>query len=262
MDGFDTETTPQYSHNVGMGKFSDGFIHPSESDYEELRWELIREMTEMKGLAEWLFPWSLHGDGMMFSLSDNSSMTSEDCSDQHAFQSRCDEIMSAGNTNWAVSRFGEKREKLFTQLGFTQMVDEKRFHHLWLDVWADEWTHVASIVEGEVVDSGYEDGEGNYGWYVVIKKEDSEWPLYFFIGHLDPETIPKKGSKLSTGDPIGQLGSMEQNGGYFYHLHLQILTQEGFQNGYQYKGYETEENFQNIEQYVLDPRSYFKWLQG
>jgi len=50
---------------------------------------------------------------------------------------------------------------------------------------------------------------------------------YFLYGHLDPAKCPLKlGDKVKGGDIIGYIGDGEVNGGWFPHLHLQIMTEQ------------------------------------
>ena len=195
------------------------------------------------------------GKGVFIDLSDKGNIFSEcDIKDQQAVQVYADELMSSENTNWAISDFGERREKFFRELDAQQMVREKRFYHLGVDIWMSVNSEIFAPLDGKVVEASYEEGFGNYGGYIVLQHTIDSEIFYSFYGHLNPKILPEEGAELKAGDKLAQLGDMTQNGGYFYHTHLQILTQEGYDEGFAHKGYATDEIFSEIERYVLDPR--------
>lgn len=258
MDGTTVQSTPRYTHGVGMGIFSDGFVQVSEDEYKSIQDDVSEELAYMGYFCNQLFPEYAQGDGLILPLSDGSPFVWENVWSQDIFQEEMDLHMRQHSTNWAISRFGEKRKDLFHELKFDQMTEEGRFYHLGLDIWADAGTEVASLVDGVVVDSWSESGSGNYGGYVCLKSESNMWnPVYIFIGHLDPNSVPEVGMSIQKSEIIGVLGSSDVNGGYFHHAHVQVITQEGYEAGYQFKWYATEQDFENIQKHVLDPSDFF-----
>jgi len=197
------------------------------------------------------------GNGVEISLKDGSEvLNSVDIKDQNALQSYGDNLMSDNNTNWAVSYFGEMRKQMFLDLDAKQMVDEKRFFHLGIDIWMPLGSRLFSPIDGEVIEAEYESGFGNYGGFVLIKHTVGNNAIYSFYGHLNPDFLPDIGTRLSAGTQFAQIGDMTQNGGYFYHTHLQILTEEGYKNGFLHKGYADKETFDGINKFVLDPAGF------
>ncbi|MBB1553877.1 hypothetical protein HG442_000510 [Candidatus Gracilibacteria bacterium] len=63
--------------------------------------------------------------------------------------------------------------------------------------------------------------------------------------------------KISRETPMADISDFEDNGGYFYPLHLQIITEKGRQNGFFSKGYCTKEDRDTISAYTLDPTNFF-----
>lgn len=205
-----------------------------------------------------IFADKLKGAGVFVSLADGSEVFEKiDINDQKALQAYADDLMSEANTNWAVSDFGENRKFMFSELGHLQMVEEGRFFHLGLDIWAPVGFELFAPLAGEIVVSEYEAGAGNYGGMVVVKHEVEKQTFYTVYGHLNKDKLPVLGL-IQKADRIGFLGEMDSNGGYFYHVHLQVLTEVGFKKGFTNKGYATLEDFQKIEKYCLDPRFLFK----
>jgi murein DD-endopeptidase MepM/ murein hydrolase activator NlpD len=82
---------------------------------------------------------------------------------------------------------------------------------------------VASQSNGIVVDSWMHniDFDG-WGGRVVIRDENG---LYWMYGHLD-RSILGLDEHVKKGDIVGKIGNSNENGGWFPHLHLQVMTDE------------------------------------
>ena len=194
------------------------------------------------------------GKGVFFDLSDASSLHNLlNLGDQTELQKYAEQLMEKCQTNWGISSFGEYRQKMFTALGFKQMVDQKRFYHLGLDFWGPIGTAIYSPFDATIIQSQYESGNGNYGGMTVIQFNIDAKIYYAVFGHLDIDSLADVGIKVEKGMEIGRFGNIECNGGYFYHTHIQVLTQKGYDDGFAYQGYATKETWQNISEYCLDP---------
>jgi len=166
---------------------------------------------------------------------------------QSALQSSLESVAIKENAEWSVSGYLENRATILRN--YPQMVAEERFYHLGIDIGAPCGTKLYAPLDCEAAASGYEEGEGNYGGFTVLKCN----PLYMLFGHLDPGKLPPVGAKLKKGEGFAQLGNMEQNGGWYYHTHLQILTQMAFDEGWAGKGYCKESELAEIDRYCPDP---------
>jgi hypothetical protein len=76
------------------------------------------------------------------------------------------------------------------------------------------------------------------------------------FGHLNPATFPSVGVNLRKGEEFAKFGDMEQNGNWFYHTHLQILTQIAYDKGWRTKGYCKESEILIIDEYCPNPFNY------
>ena len=130
---------------------------------------------------------------------------------------------------------------MFTTLGYEQMVAQKRFYHLGLDFWGPIVTAIYSPFDATIVESQYESGDGNYGGMVVVQFNIDTSTYYAVFGHIDIHSLPAIGTKVKKGMEIGRFGNIECNGGYFYHTHIQVLTQKGYDKGFTYQGYVNQE---------------------
>jgi hypothetical protein len=164
---------------------------------------------------------------------------------------------------WGFSPYLEHRETLLGDC--PQMVSEGRFIHLGLDVIVELGTPLHAPLEAVVTEIGYESGEGNYGGFVLLKHEAPETdgtsgfnPFYSFYGHLCRERLPAVGKRLAAGEAFAEIGDFHENGNWFHHTHLQVITAAGLARGYLSKGYCAEADLGEINALCPSPISLFK----
>lgn len=102
---------------------------------------------------------------------------------------------------------------------------------------------VKSLCHGEVFHVMHDTSEHN-GWGGRLIIKDTINNRFLLYGHLDPATMLKTKTKVVPGDIIATIGEPNVNGGWFRHLHLQIMTQEHV------KQYEDREHL--IDGYTFD----------
>jgi hypothetical protein len=137
---------------------------------------------------------------------------------------------------WGLSPYLEERDTLLRDC--PQMVAEKRFIHLGLDVIVPLATPLHAPLDGVVAESGYEEGEGNYGGYVLLKHANPAFETFYsFYGHLCRDRLPSAGQAFPAGSPFAEIGDYHENGNWFHHTHIQVITQRGLDSGYAAKGY-------------------------
>ena len=176
----------------------------------------------------------------------------KDPADQDELMLAITESMRINNSTLACGGFLENRKKLFESLG-THHVEQERFVHLGVDIvpLSSDGTEIHLPLPGKVIETGYESGDGNYGGYVLIRHEK----FYTFYGHLDKDHVVLPNHQLNAGEVIGKLGNSTVNGGYFPHLHLQVITELGLNEGYKLIGYCKLNQTGTIQERVLDPTS-------
>ena len=171
---------------------------------------------------------------------------------QHEIQNLMERIMFQSGTRWSVSGYLENRATILRN--YPQMVIEGRFYHLGIDINVPCGTKLFAPYDCEVVVSDYEEGQGNYGGLTVLKCGiQSAGMVYLLFGHLNPEKLPCVGARLAQGMEFAQIGDMTQNGNWFYHTHLQVLTQKAFDEGWVSKGYCRESELVFIDEYCPNP---------
>jgi len=198
-----------------------------------------------------VFP-GLKGDPFIADLSTNSPLLQGmDVRDQEGFQRVLDEKMGS-EYRWGVSPYLERRDTLLGDC--PQMVADKRFIHLGLDVIVGLGTPLHAPLDATVAESGYESGEGNYGCYVLLKHESLSFETFYsFYGHLGRDRLPPAGKTFPAGAAFAEIGDFHENGNWFHHTHIQVITQKGLEMGYASKGYCSEEDLVEMNDLCPSP---------
>lgn len=184
----------------------------------------------------------LKGDPYVADLSLTSPLLRDcDSRDQKRFQALLDTEMATGGHRWGVAPYLERRDTLLGDC--PQMVAEQRFFHLGLDVIVPLGTPLHAPLDAVVAETGYEAGEGNYGGYVLLRHDSPYFDTFYsFYGHLCKTRLPATGKIFSAGQAFARIGDFHENGNWFYHTHIQVITAEGHAAGYTTKGYCAEKD--------------------
>ena len=192
------------------------------------------------------------GEPQLFDLSGaNSELIRLDVKNQSEFQKYVDQGLRNANRQWGIAGYLEKRDTLLAHL--PQMVNEERFYHLGVDIILPKDFQLHMPIQGTVIRTGYEEGKGNYGGFVLAKHNINNGIFYSFWGHLNLESLPQNNVELQGGEPLARIGGFEENGDWFYHTHLQIITEKGLKEGFLEKGYCSEKLLPVIDQYCPSP---------
>lgn len=203
-----------------------------------------------------VFP-NLRGAPFILDLSPESKMFQlADMKDQRAFQQDLERRME-GKFSWGIGAYLERRDTVLAK--YPQMVEEERFIHLGLDVIVPLGEKLHAPLDAVVQETGYEEGDGNYGGYVLLRHESSfHETFYSFYGHLRRATLPQTGKTFTAGKPFAEIGDFHENGNWFYHTHIQVLTQKGYELGYTSKGYCSTKDLLEIHTICPSPIPLFK----
>jgi len=199
----------------------------------------------------------LKGDPFIADLSVRSPLLEGvDMRDQKRFQAVLEEKMGI-EYHWGVSSYLERRDTLLADC--PQMVAEKRFIHLGLDVIVPLGTPLHAPLDAVVAESGYESGEGNYGGYVLLKHASSYFETFYsFYGHLCKDRLPAANQVFSAGAAFAAIGDFHENGNWFHHTHIQVITRKGLKLGYVSKGYCAVQDLAAINDLCPSPIPLFK----
>jgi hypothetical protein len=198
-----------------------------------------------------VFP-GLQGDPFFADLSRTSTLLKGiDARDQQLFQSVLEAKMGRRH-QWGLCPYLERRDTLLADC--PQMVAEKRFFHLGLDVIVPVGTVLHAPLDAVVAQSGFESGEGNYGGYVLLEHTHPEFETFFsFYGHLCKDRLPGTGRSLKAGEAFAAIGDFHENGNWFYHTHIQVITGQGLERGFVSKGYCSQEDLPPIQDLCPSP---------
>ena len=205
-----------------------------------------------KECVQSLFP-HLIGAPLLVDLSTGSPFVEGmDLYNQAVLQQRIEQSMRDGNFSWGISLYLEDRMSLLS--GCPQMVQEGRFFHLGLDIIVPVHTQLHAPLQAVVKESGYEAGTGNYGGFVLLEHTLSGGEVFYSLyGHLAKDSLPTLGTHLKAGDVFARIGDYHENGGWFHHTHVQVITQKGLDQGYLSKGYCTNTMLAEIDALCPSP---------
>jgi hypothetical protein len=202
-----------------------------------------------------IFP-NIKGEPLLIDLSPAGPLLKGlDVRDQVAFQKRIDQEMGE-QFSWGLSTYLERRETLLGDC--PQMVADQRFIHLGLDIIVGFGTPLHAPLDGVVAECGYESGEGNYGGFVLLRHESPYFTTFYsFYGHLRRDSLPAPDTVVPGGHPFAEIGDFHENGNWFHHTHLQIVTEEGLGQGYITKGYCNENDLKRMNDLCPSPLHLF-----
>jgi len=168
---------------------------------------------------------------------------------EEAIEWRFGEIKKAGR-QWGYSGYLEDNSK---QLKSKTVFDGGRFMHLGIDLHVYLGIKLHAPLEGKVVVSEYEEGAGNYGGMTVLEHNVNGSVFYSLYGHLSVKDLPKLGAIIKKGEAFASIGDVHENGNWAYHTHMQVLTEEGYNNGWVHKGFCTVADLTSIYKLCPDP---------
>ena len=176
--------------------------------------------------------------------------------DTREFQLWLDQAMADAGTDWALASYLENREPVLSK--YPQMRAEQRWYHLGLDIAVPLDTPLYAPLDGRVVESNYEPGDGNYGGHVLLAHEGPDFETFYSLyGHLNRQSLPQAGTAFKAGECFARIGDFLDNGNWFHHTHLQVITQKGLDQGWLSKGYCAASDLGEMEQLCPSPLALF-----
>jgi hypothetical protein len=200
---------------------------------------------------------ALKGDPLPLDLSiENHLLEQIDVRDQRNLQFVLEGQMAAGS-NWGLGGYLERRDHLVRDC--PQMVAEERYYHLGLDIMVPLNSALHAPLDAVVSQVGYEKGEGNYGGFILLKHTGpGVEAFYSFYGHLNPASLAPAATHLKAGDEFARIGDFHENGNWYHHTHLQMITAGGLKKGYLHKGYCARKDLSEVSKLCPDPLPLFK----
>jgi len=138
--------------------------------------------------------------------------------------------------------FLEKRG-FYTADQYTKGKQMARDLHIGVDIWLPAGTPVFAPLDGIIHSFAYNEQPLDYGGTIILQHEWNGKRFFTLYGHVSKNSVQglKSGAFISKGTQIAELGSPEENGGWYPHLHLQIIKNMGRFSG-DYPGVVAEKN--------------------
>lgn len=125
--------------------------------------------------------------------------------------------------------------------------------HIGIDIWLPEGTPVFAPLDSRVHSFAYNDKPLDYGGTIILEHREGPLQFYTLYGHLSKASVKglEVGQFIARGAEFCQLGGREENGGWYPHLHLQLIKNIGPFSG-DYPGVVSEQN-ENLISNCPDP---------
>lgn len=118
---------------------------------------------------------------------------------------------------------------------FDNGVDEPRFLHLGVDIWAAAGTAIYAPLPGKIHSFNDNNNHGDYGPTIILEHDLDGLLLYSLYGHLSRKDLKglRVDDPIGINQKIGSFGAIAENGHWPPHLHFQLMfDMEGQQGDY------------------------------
>lgn len=177
--------------------------------------------------------------------------------DFQKFQAGVFEEIAKGGASWGIGPYLEDRSSLLRN--YPDMIAEGRVFHVGLDIVVPPDLPLFAPIKGVVFETLVEKGLGSYGGIVILEHFLSGLTFYSLYGHLKTRFLVQPGQKLEAGEIFGEVGAGEDSGGWFTHVHLQILTEKAMAIGWKLKGYVSKEGLPRVGEIFPTPYPLFRF---
>jgi len=113
--------------------------------------------------------------------------------------------------------------------------DLERNIHLGIDIWKESGTALYAPLSGTVISVHDNVGLADYGPTLIIEHQTHAQSFFSLYGHLSSHLFEllKPGQDVDSGQLIGHIGTIEENGHWPPHVHVQLIRDlEGNKHDY------------------------------
>ena len=156
----------------------------------------------------------------------NRELEHLDINDVSGFTEYLFATIARAETPVGIGRYNEDRV-LYRHSPLFDGTVERRSIHLGIDLFVAEGTEVLAPLPATVHSAADNAGLGNYGPTVILRHRLDQVEFHTLYGHLSRSSLERfePGTELITGDMIGEVGDLQENGSWPPHLHFQIITE-------------------------------------
>lgn len=220
-------------HTIDRQLVTAYFRKSCELDASETSTAVGRWLEENSGSFSSIFPDIDLTAAHKLDLSYGSSTATNtpEAPDTKALNARIADDIGAAGVSCAIGGWGEARP-IYNGRAFGRMASDPlalaRTHHLGIDISVPAGTPLFAPLDGTIWAAGYAADQFDYGGYVILEHTiPTGNKFYSLYGHLDPNSLSHltAGDTLEAGESLGKIGTYDQNGGWWPHLHLQLMTE-------------------------------------
>lgn len=155
----------------------------------------------------------------------NHELTHLDINDATGFTEYLFEKIVNADVPVGIGRYNEDRV-LYRHSPLFDGETERRSIHLGIDLFTVEGTEVNTPFAARVHSLADNNALGDYGPTVILEHRLGQTRFYTLYGHLARTSLESltSGQSLDAGERVGQVGDLNENGGWPPHLHFQIIT--------------------------------------
>ena len=176
---------------------------------------------------ESVVPFDLKGGILVvFDFTDaNGELAHLDINDVSGFTEYLFDAIAEAEIPVGIGRYNEDRV-LYRHSPLFDGTAERRSVHLGIDLFVVEGTEIMAPLPGTIHSAADNSGLGNYGPTVILRHELEGIEFHTLYGHLGRRSIERfePGDRLAAGDPVGEVGDLQENGSWPPHLHFQIIA--------------------------------------
>lgn len=128
--------------------------------------------------------------------------------------------------------------------------------HLGTDIWSEAGTEMFAPMDLKIHSFQDNDNFGDYG-PTVIFEGNADFP-FILMGHLSRADLQLWSSKteFKKGEVIGHFGEKHENGGWYPHVHLQVINDLQGRRG-DFPGVYAETKLHEVQSVLIDPKDLF-----
>ena len=167
------------------------------------------------------------GEVVVFDFTEsNRGLAHLDVNDVSGFTEYLFESISEADTPVGIGRYDEDRV-LYRHSPLFDGTAERRSVHIGIDLFVVEGTEVLAPLPATVHSAADNAGLGNYGPTVILRHQLDGIEFHTLYGHLSRASVERlePGDRLFAGDPVAEVGDLQENGSWPPHLHFQIITE-------------------------------------
>jgi murein DD-endopeptidase MepM/ murein hydrolase activator NlpD len=167
------------------------------------------------------------GEVVVFDFTEaNRELAHLDINDVSGFTEYLFTSVADAETPVGIGRYDEDRV-LYRHSPLFDGTAERRSIHLGIDLFVVEGTEITSPLPAIVHSAADNTGLGNYGPTVILRHRLEGLEFHTLYGHLSRASLGRlePGDELAAGDPVAEVGDLQENGSWPPHLHFQIITE-------------------------------------